>query len=137
MSATTADLMDDVLPRHCGLRQWVLTFPFAWRPALGRDGALLGSLTRIFEQTVQGFYARRAREEGHPGAKTGCVTALQRVSSDLRLDLRPEPQAKGRRRRRGGAVGEGVPPIRTSTPCSWTAPGTSRRTSSPSSDSGI
>jgi hypothetical protein len=26
----------------------------AWRPALARDGALLGSLTRFFEQTVQG-----------------------------------------------------------------------------------
>jgi hypothetical protein len=86
MSATAADLMEYVLPRHCGLRQWVLTFPFPWRPALGRDGALLGSLTRIFEQTVQGFYARRAREEGHLGAKTGSVTVLQRVSSDLRLN---------------------------------------------------
>ena len=63
-----------------------LTFPFAWRPALGRDGALLGSLTRIFEQTVQGFYAGRAREEGQLGAKTGSVTVLQRVSSDLRLN---------------------------------------------------
>jgi len=78
--------MDYVLPRHSGLRQWVLTFPFAWRPALGRDGALLGSLTRIFEQTVQGFYARRAREGGQLGAKTGSVTVLQRTSSDLRLN---------------------------------------------------
>jgi len=86
MSATAADLMEYVLPRHSGLRQWVLTFPFSWRPALGRDGALLGSLTRIFEQTVQGFYVRRAHEEGHLGAKTGCVSVLQRVSSDLRLN---------------------------------------------------
>ena len=61
--------MDYVLPRHSGLRQWVLTCPFAWRPALGRDGALLGSLTRIFEQTVQGFYAWRAREENQIAAK--------------------------------------------------------------------
>ena len=86
MSATAANLMDYVLPRHSRLRQWVLTFPFAWRPALGRDGALLGSLTRIFEQTLQGFYARRAREEGHLGSKTGSVTVLQRASSDLRLN---------------------------------------------------
>ena len=80
MSATAANLMDYVLPRHSGLRQWVLTFPFAWRRALARDGALLGSLTRIFEQTVQGFYARRAREEGHLGAKTGSVSVLQLTS---------------------------------------------------------
>ena len=47
------------------LRQWVLTFPFPWRLALAQDGALLGSLTRIFEDAVQEFYTRRAREEGH------------------------------------------------------------------------
>lgn len=34
---------------------------------------------------VQGFYARRAREEGHHGAETGSVTVRQRVSSDLLL----------------------------------------------------
>ena len=27
------------------LRQWVLTFPFAWRGRLAQDGALLGNLT--------------------------------------------------------------------------------------------
>ena len=86
MSATAANLMEYVLPQESGLRQWVLTFPFAWRPALARDGALLGSLTRIFEETVQEFYARRARQEGHLGAKTGSVTVLQRASSDMRLN---------------------------------------------------
>jgi hypothetical protein len=44
MSATAAHLVEYVLPRQSGLRQWVLTFPFAWRSALARDGALLGSL---------------------------------------------------------------------------------------------
>jgi hypothetical protein len=29
---------------------------------------------------VQGFYARRAREQGQLGAKTGSVTVLQRTS---------------------------------------------------------
>jgi hypothetical protein len=86
MSATAANLVEHVLPEQCGLRQWVLTFPFAWRAALARDGALLGSLTRIFEETVGGFYAQRAWQEGHFGAKTGSVTVLQRASSDLRLN---------------------------------------------------
>jgi hypothetical protein len=31
-----------------GLRQWVLTFPFAWRRRLAQDGELLGRVTRIF-----------------------------------------------------------------------------------------
>ena len=86
MNATAANLIERVLPEDASLRQWVLTFPFAWRPSLARDGGLLGSLTRIFQDTVQGFYAHRARQEGHLGAKTGSVTVVQRTSSDLRLN---------------------------------------------------
>jgi len=47
MNATAANLIERVLPEAASLRQWVLTFPFAWRPSLAQDGALLGSLTRI------------------------------------------------------------------------------------------
>ena len=86
MCSTAANLMEYVLPPESGLRQWVLTFPFAWRPTLARNGVLLGSLTRIFEATVHGFYAHRARQEGHAGAKTGSVAVLQRTSADLRLN---------------------------------------------------
>lgn len=86
MCATAANLMECVLPPESGLRQWVLTFPFAWRPSLARNGALLGSLTRIFEETVQSFYSHRAQREGHSGAKTGSVAVLQRTSADLRLN---------------------------------------------------
>jgi hypothetical protein len=80
-----------VLPPQSGLRQWVLTFPFPWRRRLAQDGALLGNLTRIFVETVHAFYTERAAREGALGAKTGAVTVVQRSSSDLRLDLRPEP----------------------------------------------
>lgn len=85
MSATAANLMERVLPQT-GLRQWVLTFPFPWRRRLAQDGALLGNLTRIFVETVQTLYAGRAAQEGALGAKTGAVTAVQRTSSDLRLN---------------------------------------------------
>jgi hypothetical protein len=86
MNATAANLIERVLPEEASLRQWVLTFPFAWRSCLARDGALLGSLSRIFEDTVQGFYTRRAGQEGQLGGKTGSVTVVQRTSSDLRLN---------------------------------------------------
>ena len=86
MSATAANLIERVLPPQSGLRQWVLTFPFPWRRRLAQDGALLGKLTRIFVETVQAFYAERAAREGALGAKTGAVTAVQRTSSDLRLN---------------------------------------------------
>jgi hypothetical protein len=36
--------------------------------------------------TVQAFYVRRAAKEGVMGAKTGGVTAVQRASSDMRLN---------------------------------------------------
>jgi len=75
------------------LRQWVLTFPFAWRRRLAKDGALLGALTRIFVKSVQAFYTKRAAGHGAPEAKTGAVTVVQRTASDLRLKpfIRPCP----------------------------------------------
>jgi hypothetical protein len=86
MNATAANLIERVLPPQSGLRQWVLTFPFPWRRRLAQDGALLGRLTRLFVETVHAFYAGRAAREGALGAKTGAVTAVQRTSSDLRLN---------------------------------------------------
>lgn len=86
MSATAANLIERVLPSQSGLRQWVLTFPFSWRRRLAQDGVLLGRLTRLAVETVLAFYARRAAQRGGLGAKTGAVTAVQRTSSDLRLN---------------------------------------------------
>ena len=81
--ATTAtNLIERVWPPSTPLRQWVLTFPFAWRPRLAQDGELLGRLTQIFVDTVQAFYVRRAAQEGTMGAKTGAVTAVQRAPHD-------------------------------------------------------
>jgi hypothetical protein len=86
MNATAANLVERVLPPESGLRQWVLTFPFSWRRRLAQNGALLGRLTRIAVETVLAFYAARAGDEGRPGAKSGAVIAVQRTSSDLRLN---------------------------------------------------
>jgi Transposase zinc-binding domain/Putative transposase len=85
MCETAANLMERVRP-ETGLRQWVLTFPFSWRRRLAQDGALLGRLTRSFEETVHTFYVERAAKDGKSGAKTGSVTVVQRTSSDLRLN---------------------------------------------------
>jgi hypothetical protein len=87
MNATAANLIERVLPPEASLRQWVLTFPFAWRLALAQDGALLGSLSRIFEHTVQGFYARRAKDEGHLGQQD----RLRHGSAENILRLRCDP----------------------------------------------
>jgi hypothetical protein len=86
MCGTSANLIERVLPPKTSLRQWVLTFPFPWRPRLAQDGELLGQLTQIFVDSVQAFYARRAAREGARGAKTGAITVVQRTSSDMRLN---------------------------------------------------
>ena len=88
MCATAANLVEHVLP-PAPLRQWVLTFPFAWRRRLGYDGRLLGALTRIFVKTVLAFYRRRMAEEGAPGqgrGQSGAVVVVQRTASDLKLN---------------------------------------------------
>ena len=84
MAATAAHLIEDVLPPGVPLRQWVLTVPFAWRKRLGYDGKLLSTLTRLFVKTVLAFY--RTRGGGPPRGQSGAVVALQRTSSDLKLN---------------------------------------------------
>jgi Putative transposase/Transposase zinc-binding domain len=85
MCATAANLIERVLP-EVALRQWVLTFPFAWRRRLAHDGALLRALTRIFVETVHRFYAKHTGDHGERAVKGGSVTVVQRTSSDLRLN---------------------------------------------------
>jgi hypothetical protein len=84
MSSTALNLTECVLP-PAPLRQWVFTFPFAWRARLGFDASLLGAITRMFVQTVLAFYAERMKREGAAGGQSGAVIVLQRTSSDLRL----------------------------------------------------
>ena len=85
MAETALNLQECVLPPD-PLRQWVLTFPFAWRSRLGFDAPLFGALTRLFVQTVVGFYTQRLNNAGVARGQSGAVVALQRTSSDLRLN---------------------------------------------------
>ncbi len=85
MASRTLNLTECVLPA-VPVRQWVLTFPFAWRSRLGFDAPLFGALTRLFVQTVLAFYTERLKEKSGVGGKSGAVVALQRTSSDMRLN---------------------------------------------------
>jgi hypothetical protein len=84
MAQTAAHLVEDVLP-PVALRQWVLTFPYAWRKRLGYDAALLSALTGIFIKTVLAFY-RQKSGGAQAGGKSGAVVSVQRTSSDLKLN---------------------------------------------------
>ena len=87
MAQTSANLLDHVLPR-VPLRQFVLTVPFELRTRLAYDGELLGAVSRIFVDSVLGFYRRRMRDLGIGGSagKSGAVTVVQRTNADLRLN---------------------------------------------------
>jgi hypothetical protein len=86
MASTAADLVEHVLPPAAPLRQWVLTLPFELRARLAYDGELSGAVCRGFVDSVLGFYRRRLGAHGIRAGKGGAVTAVQRVSSDLRLN---------------------------------------------------
>lgn len=85
MTATAADLVDHVIP-NVPLRQFVLTLPFELRARLAYDGELLGAVSRAFVDSVLGWYQRHMRARGIADGKSGAVTVVQRVSSDLRLN---------------------------------------------------
>ena len=85
MAQSAANLVDHVLP-EVPLRQYVVTFPFELRARLAYDGRLLSSLTRIAKDSILGFYKRRARDDKNIKGQSGTAVAVQRVSSDLRLN---------------------------------------------------
>jgi hypothetical protein len=86
MASTSADLIDHILPQRAPLRQLVLTLPFELRARLAFDGELCGVVCRTFVDSVMGCYRRHMAALGIPNGKSGAVTAVQRVSSDLRLN---------------------------------------------------
>jgi hypothetical protein len=63
MVAPTLNLLDHVVPK-VGLRQFVFAVPHALRARLAYDGSLLGAVSRIFVDSVLGWYRRRMEIEG-------------------------------------------------------------------------
>jgi ribosomal protein S27E len=87
MADTAADLVEHVLP-HVGVRQWVLTLPFALRYRLACDRALLAPVLRGFLDAVFASQRRRIRARyGVPGAGCGAVTFVQRFGGALNLNV--------------------------------------------------
>ena len=87
MAETAANWTDHVLPSRAPLRQWVLTLPFELRARVAYDRELLGRITRLFTDSVLGFYHRTMRDLYRVGkGQSGAITVVQRVNSDLRLN---------------------------------------------------
>lgn len=87
MADTAADLVDFVLPQ-AGIRQWVLTLPFALRYRLACDRTLVSPVLNAFVRAVFRSYRRRVnRQYGVPRTKCGAVTFVQRFGGALNLNV--------------------------------------------------
>jgi hypothetical protein len=63
----------------------VLTVPYQLRARLGFDGKLLGAVTRIFVDSVLGWYRRRLRASACELAEGGAVVVVQRPPGNNRV----------------------------------------------------
>jgi hypothetical protein len=87
MAETSANWVEHVLPSSAPLRQWVLTLPFELRARVAYDRELCSRVTRLFADSVLGFYRRTMRDVYRVGkGQSGAITVVQRVNSDLRLN---------------------------------------------------
>jgi len=89
MADTAANLVEFVFP-HIGVRQWVLSVPFALRYRLAYDRSLLTPVLGAFIRAVFCSHRRRLRERygngiGH--ARCGAVTFVQRFGGALNLNV--------------------------------------------------
>jgi hypothetical protein len=85
MCQTALNLTEHVLPA-VPLRQWVFTLPHPLRARLAYDASLLGAVTRLFVDSILGWYQRHLRTSTRELAQSGAVVAVQRASSDLKLN---------------------------------------------------
>ena len=61
MAHTAAHLVDNVLPKGVGYRQWVLTLPFDLRYRVAYDSELCGAILRTFVRTLSAWHLDRRR----------------------------------------------------------------------------
>ncbi len=79
---TAAHLCDSVLPLAT-YRQWTLSYPFALRFRLLRDGALFSRCLTLALKTIFSWQRRKAKTAGLTQVHSGSVTFAQRFGSLL------------------------------------------------------
>ena len=79
MAATAAHLVDHIMP-PVPLRQWVLSVPFALRPLLAADPAMLTLTSRVFFEEIRRWYrdASGIARTDELRVETGAVTFVHR-----------------------------------------------------------
>ncbi|MEO0600689.1 MAG: transposase [Myxococcota bacterium] len=86
MNRVAAHLVDHVLP-EVGVRQWVLTMPYALRFRLAWDIALRRAVHAVLRREVFRYLQRQARFLGVKGPRCGSVTFIQSFASALNLNV--------------------------------------------------
>lgn len=86
MNFTASHLIDHVLP-NVGVRQWVLSFPFPLRFLMAYNSKLTSQILKIFINTIQSRYRRKAKKLGLKNTQTGAVTVIQRAGGALNSNV--------------------------------------------------
>lgn len=86
MNHTAAHLTDYVFP-DVGVRQWVLSFPFSLRFLMAYRPKLTSQILKVFINTVQSRYRKKAKELGFKNTQGGAVTVIQRAGGALNSNV--------------------------------------------------
>jgi len=86
MADTAAHLVDNVFP-NVPVRQWVLSLPMEIRYRLAYDKKLTSDVLAVFLRVVQGWYKKKAKEQGSSDVQCGSVSYCQRFGSALNANL--------------------------------------------------
>jgi len=86
MNREAAHLVDRVMPA-VGVRQWVLTLPYALRFRLAWDIELRRAVHAVFRREVYRYLRRQAGHLDVEGPRCGSVTFVQAFGSALHLDV--------------------------------------------------
>jgi hypothetical protein len=84
MADTAAHLVDNVFPQ-VPVRQWVLSLPIEIRYRLSYDKRLISDVLAVFLRVIQGWYKKKAEEQGCVDVQGGSVSFVQRFGSSLNM----------------------------------------------------
>jgi hypothetical protein len=83
---TAKHLLEEVIP-VVPVRQWVLSMPYKHRFLLATKPEFLRKALSIYHRTINNFYIKKAKSLNLKKSKIGCITAIQRFSGNLALNV--------------------------------------------------
>jgi hypothetical protein len=84
---TAKHLLEEVFPANVPVRQWVLSMPYKYRFLLATRPEFLRKALAIFHRIINRHYQKKATLLNLKNPKVGAITAIQRFSSSLALNV--------------------------------------------------